>query len=410
MKQALVAHISHEGPARATGPQGNGGGIWNDGTLVSTQSTITENWASHQGRGDGGGVWNHGTATITLSTINTNYGHGGGVWNNGTLTITQSTISANQAVWVGSSGGGITNSGHLSLRHSTMNGNRAGRGTNLVSTCSWDLPGGDGGAILNSGWLSMRNSTLSGNRAGDGGSNPWASPAVSSPGNGGGIANAGVAQIEYSTISANATGAPGSGWTITDPGANGGGIYNQENGRLKARGLLLAGNTALHGNDCFGDSDSPTFQPARRHRRLHADWHLTGIIIGQPAKLLPLSDNGGPTRTLALQGDSPGIDRGDCIGLDGQPLTATSAANPDRWGAGVISGRSRDGLFGTSHSSHVPATTAKRGNAWGIRRRPPRQHPARQRESPEPGAFTLPVGGAMALAGYLRSRRRQISI
>ena len=52
--------------------------------------------------GDGGAIFNNGTLTVTDSTLSANQalganGFGGAIYNNGTLTVTNSTFSANQA-------------------------------------------------------------------------------------------------------------------------------------------------------------------------------------------------------------------------------------------------------------------------------------------------------------------------
>ncbi len=79
-----------------------GGGIFNDGALTLTNSTISGNTAYF-----GGGIFNDGTVTLTNSTVsgNTASVNGGGIYNFGTTTLTNSTVSGNSA----SQGGGIYN-------------------------------------------------------------------------------------------------------------------------------------------------------------------------------------------------------------------------------------------------------------------------------------------------------------
>ncbi|MBN2007025.1 MAG: hypothetical protein JXA21_26985 [Anaerolineae bacterium] len=82
----------------------SGGGIYNQGTLTLTASTISGNIAS----GYGGGIYNQGTLTLTASTISGNItdGYGGGIHNRngGVLTLNACTIANNAARY---NGGGI---------------------------------------------------------------------------------------------------------------------------------------------------------------------------------------------------------------------------------------------------------------------------------------------------------------
>ncbi len=98
--------------------------------LTLNNVTITEGRTS---RNNGGGIYNNGTLTITNSTIRDNrstgrsigQGRGSGIYNNhnGTLTITNSTISDNEADY---DGGGIYAHSTFTLTHVTMVNNKAG--------------------------------------------------------------------------------------------------------------------------------------------------------------------------------------------------------------------------------------------------------------------------------------------
>ena len=131
---------------------GDGGGIFNSGTLNISDSIISGNSAT----GDGGGIFNSGTLNISDSIISGNSatGDGGGIFNSGTATVTSSIISANQA---SNSGGGIFNSGTLTVTGSTIAGNAA------VS---------NGGGIANVGNTSSVNNTITGNAPDDVSGNP----------------------------------------------------------------------------------------------------------------------------------------------------------------------------------------------------------------------------------------------
>ncbi|NJN79652.1 MAG: sortase [Anaerolineales bacterium] len=105
-----------------------GGGIYNNGILTITNSTLSGNSASI-----GGGISNDlALATITNSTLSGNSAttRGGGIDNTGTLTITNSTLSGNSTPL---SGGGIYNNNTLTLTNSTLSGNSAINGGGIYN-------------------------------------------------------------------------------------------------------------------------------------------------------------------------------------------------------------------------------------------------------------------------------------
>ena len=129
-----------------------GGGIYNNGTLIVTNSTISGNSA---GTGDGGGIYNNGTLTVSNSTFSANKAsHGGGIYNRGTLTVSNSTFSGNTGE---SSGGGITAwvaAAETTIINSTFSGNTAQ----------------NGGAVYTwKGLTRIIHSTITGNRSPNGG-------------------------------------------------------------------------------------------------------------------------------------------------------------------------------------------------------------------------------------------------
>ena len=105
-----------------------GEGFLNSGTLTLEDSTVTNNQVSEAqfvGAG-GGGINNHpnGTMTISSSTISGNTSEkNGGVYNQGVMLITNSTINDNTAA---QGGGGIFNEDHLTMINSTVSGNYGG--------------------------------------------------------------------------------------------------------------------------------------------------------------------------------------------------------------------------------------------------------------------------------------------
>lgn len=108
-----------------------GGGIFNAGTLLLKDGTVSGNTAPN----GGGGIFNDGAMTITRSTVSGNFstsGSGGGInnWSSGTMTINNSTISGNGASYYG----GITNSHALAVNNSTVASNTLGGATVGIHT------------------------------------------------------------------------------------------------------------------------------------------------------------------------------------------------------------------------------------------------------------------------------------
>jgi hypothetical protein len=127
-----------------------GGGIYNDGVLTVSNSTISGNKTSS---GEGGGILNLATLAVKNSSItgNTVASIGAGLYNptGSTATLINSTISGNTAP---ASGGGIyNNGGTLVITGSTVSGNSVG------------LTGG--GILSPSGSLTVANSIVAGNSA-----------------------------------------------------------------------------------------------------------------------------------------------------------------------------------------------------------------------------------------------------
>ena len=218
---------------------------------------------------------------ITKSLTITGSGGGylsvnGGILNLESLTITNSTVSGN---WSGYSGGGISNLGTLIITKSTVSGNSA-----FVN----------GGGIFNLGTVTITDSTVSGNTAFF---------------DGGGIKNTrGTLTIINSTVSGNSANA-------------GGGIFNQTgrssgstSSTVSLESTIVADNIANHSAPDIRNGGSSTTVTASNS--LIEDGTITNDlgnnITGQDPLLDPqgLQDNGGPTKTIALQRNSPAINAG----------------------------------------------------------------------------------------------------
>lgn len=145
--------LTDGGGAGAT-QDGDGGAIYNDGTLCITECTLRGNTA-----GSGGAIFNRGSLARTLevshSTISGNVassGAGGGIFNDGALTVTQSTLVGNSA---NTSGGAIYNLKTLTLTQSTLAENLA--------------PLGGGVGVFDGSRTSVLNSIVAGNLTAPGG-------------------------------------------------------------------------------------------------------------------------------------------------------------------------------------------------------------------------------------------------
>lgn len=130
---------------------GGGIGISNFGSLILSNSLVTNNTAN-----SGGGIAFAGSLTLNDSTVRDNIASngGGGIWNlNGNLTLNNSTISGNTT---GEGGGGIKDSGFMTILNN--------------STVSENLASGNGGGInYGSNNLILNNSSVGGNSAGNAG-------------------------------------------------------------------------------------------------------------------------------------------------------------------------------------------------------------------------------------------------
>lgn len=203
----------------------------------------------------------------------------------------------------------------------------AGTSTTNINnvTISGNTAGGGGAIFIQSGTVNVTNSTISGNTAVN---------------NGGGIANQFILNVSNSTISGStANGSTNTGGgifnnattnlvnsTITNNNANtaGGGIYSCCT--LNMKNTIVAGNLAPNSNikditgsvtgyNLIGNSTGATISGTTTGNQLDIN-PLLGVLV----------NNGGPTRTHALLGGSPAIDKGS---NSGSPLPTT-----DQRGAG----------------------------------------------------------------------------
>jgi CSLREA domain-containing protein len=209
----------------------------------------------------------------------------GAMRNEETLTLTESTVTGNT--------GGFESSGALSIVDSTMSNNTGGIAavrnsgslTVLNSTFTGNSTVDAGGAIVNAGAssMTMTNSTISGNTSSEGG---------------GGIANFNAtASISNSTITANVS--PSAGGILNEP-------ITGSDGEVTLSGSIIANNS---NGDCGGSSPyTSTGHNLIETVSCTISGDTADDITGVDPSLGSLADNGGPTFTHALLGDSPAID------------------------------------------------------------------------------------------------------
>jgi predicted outer membrane repeat protein len=315
---------------------GDGGGLFNasyvdgNGRMSLINCTVSGNraGASNNTYGNGGGLTNNGNVSLINCTISGNTanaggfypGNGGGFWNSGIASLSDCTISGNSAQ---NDGGAVFTTGEMTLNDCTIDSNTAGQRGGAVfsppnasitlfkSTISRNQAGRSGGGIENNGAISLTNCTVSHNRA---------DPMGQNPGEGGGISNYGLAILSQCTISSNS-------------GGNGGGLITGTDFGITTNMIntIVAGNSAaVQGTDILGPVNS------QGHNLIgiaddSSGWVSTDLTGtgGSPldAKLGPLTNNGGPTQTMALLSGSPAINAGVSVqGISsdqrGQPMSS----------------------------------------------------------------------------------------
>lgn len=292
---------------------GDGSGIANlGGTVNVTNCALNGN---DTGTAFGGSIINFGPGivNITGSVIVANLGGGIENQSGGAITIKASTIDSN-------TGSGIFNSGTLTIINSSVSGNHARAGAagihNVVnatltisgSTISQNNSDTDVGGIFNdsTALVTITNSTVSGNNG----------------------VTAGAAGIDHeSTGTMNISNSTIVGNSILRGGA--GGVANTNMGVINVRSNIIAlnVNSGVTGQDVSGAFASSGFNLIGKKDG------STGFVAGadltgtNAAPLDPrldpkgLKNNGGPTKTIALQAGSPAIDKGTSDGLTGTLTT-----------------------------------------------------------------------------------------
>jgi fibronectin-binding autotransporter adhesin len=318
-----------------------GGGVFNDGGyLVVAGSTLNSNQVtggsaayinSTPGPGQGGAIFNRGTLYLLQSTLRFNSamggpfgnqggdGEGGGLYNAGSAQLDQSWLANNTvegaagyyvsslAGWRPSGsgeGGAIHNTNSLELTACTLSDNLAkgtpGKSGSTANTVAPPSPA-LGGAIYSRGPCLLTNCTIARNIA-EAGSTIYTNFGVNSGGAnafGAGVCNIGGTVFSLNNTIALNEARPGTG--LTNGQGFGGGIYST-NAVPLMNTILLHGNS---GSNCF-----TTPLDAGYNLSSDASCNFTGpgSLNSTDPVLGPLANYGGPTRTIPLLGGSPAID------------------------------------------------------------------------------------------------------
>jgi hypothetical protein len=248
-------------------------GVWNEGTLLLTNGTLTDN---------GSGVLNTGTLTMTDTAASENEGYG--ILNRGepaTLTVTNSTLSGNVEAGI------FSELGQVNVTASTISGNGAGES--------------DGNGItLVMARLTITNSTVSDNL-------------------GIGIdSGQDIVTVTHSTISGNGIG----------------GLLNGGND-LIGYGAMTVTNSIVDDNECEGPITSNGYNIESPGNSCGFDQGTDQVDLTEgELNLAPLADNGGPTMTHALLTEpvvSVAVDvipADDCVDAEGELLPTDQRGEP----------------------------------------------------------------------------------
>jgi CSLREA domain-containing protein len=292
---------SADTPGQAGG-DARGGGLYNDGGIVTIiNSTFSENSVTG-GAGGGDGRWGGS-------------GLGGAVFSTGTLVVLNSTFSHNQA--------------------------KGGQGSPSLEQLSGS-PGGEGmgGAIFSMGTLATVNSTFSGNKAigeynaiGTARSGPWGGRILrsekQSSGYGGAIFAVSDTWVSNCTLVNNTASVGGA---IHRPG----GLPIKNKLVMNPFGVITIKNTLIIGSSSGDNCDASIISEGYN---IDSDGtcglEATGDLSNIDPKLGPLKNNGGSTFTHALLPDSPAIDGGNpagCTDNEGAAIPIDQRGRSRPWG------------------------------------------------------------------------------
>ncbi len=276
-----VSNSTFSNDSGSAGASGGGISFSSSGALTVTNSTFDSNIAS--GNGGGGIYQTAGSLTVSNSTFSNDSGSagapGGGISfsSSGALTVTNSTFDSNIAS--GNGGGGIyQTAGSLTVTTSTISNNSGSAGA-------------FGGGIEASAGVSsvvLTNVTVTGNTANNGGGGLWLAATTST--------------LTNATIVAN-----------SQSFSSGGGLYRSA-GTVTIRNTIIANNT---GGNCSGTITTAGYNLDSANT---CSFSAGTDLRNTNPNLATLTNNGGPTNTIALNAGSLAINTG----------TTTSAPTTDQ--------------------------------------------------------------------------------
>ena len=296
----------------------------------------------------GGGVYGRDLVFAKYSDISgnvangaSNSGGGGGIFSYREVVVAGSTLSGNSALGTlgNGTGGGIRALlGNVTVIASTISGNTATRGGGIVQLYY----------TSNAQTFSLQNSTVSGNTGLD---------KV-----GGVLTNAGTIDVKNSTVAFNIAGSGGggsrrysAGFDVDDAGAYYTDINHYQFKKVTLQSSVFSNNASASEADDFGITRSSALNlvsVSGQDNLVFATSYNTTlpaatVTLGECARLGPLRDNGGPTKTHALLDGSPAIDHGNntvpyTVDQRGAPFARVSGAAADMGAYEVQQG---DSLF-----------------------------------------------------------------
>ncbi|MBP8296545.1 MAG: hypothetical protein KAX84_10595 [Burkholderiales bacterium] len=263
-------------------------------------------------------------ATLNLRGMRFTGGNPGANVSGGAILVNLGTLSASEIVIddsTGNVGGCLYNNGTLFLARARLSGcranhsaglyNEAGRTATISDTrIEGNIATGPAGGIGNPGTLTLTRVSLSGNQATIGGGlNSYGTATISNAtfsgntaDNGGGmyLGGTGTTTLTHATVTANTA-------------QYNGGVGAESNAIVNLQGTLIAGNTRTvnqapdaggsftsYGHNLIGSTIGTIFRPGSPS--------LAGNLLGVPARLAALADNGGYSLTHAPLYDSLVID------------------------------------------------------------------------------------------------------
>jgi hypothetical protein len=230
---------------------------------------------------DSGGLVHVTTNSLTVSISDITLTNGRSTGVGGALAAALGTLNLNgvaiQNSYAQTFGGGfdLPSGGAVNITHSTISGNSAG--------------GSGGGFVTNYATVTLADSTVTGNYAAGGGGGFYVRAALT---------------VNNSTISGNTANGFGRGFWLA-----------KFDGTLT--NSIVANNTNGGGNEFDATGQGVPNNVTANNTLIEGSYSVSGTfsgasnILGQDPKLGPLTNNGGPTQTLALLPGSPAIDTGD---------------------------------------------------------------------------------------------------